>query len=108
MSAITHLLEATARHFSVYVPDMLAGGRHRTTALARHVAMHMLRSEPFHRSFPEIGREFGQADHTSAMYACEKIARLVAAGDARVIAAIAAIRAALDGDITSRDAVMEG
>ena len=40
----------------------------------RQIAMYLLREE-LKSSYPLIGQKFGGKDHTTAIYACEKIGR---------------------------------
>jgi chromosomal replication initiator protein len=70
------ILAAVAEKFSVK-PEMLVGQR-RTQAIAlpRQVAMYLVR-QLTDLSLAEIGRVFGGRDHTTVLYACEKIARRI-------------------------------
>ena len=52
---------------------MLGRERSREVALPRQVAMYLLREE-INVSLPQIGEALGGRDHTTVMYACEKIA----------------------------------
>lgn len=89
----TLIVEAAAAHFGVRVPEMLQHDRHKNTALARHVAMHAMRGL-LGRSYPEIGRAFGMADHTTAMHAVKRISAGLVVRDARVVVACEAVRSA--------------
>ena len=73
--------------------DMVSARRAREVARPRQVAMYLCR-EMTPRSFPEIGRMFGNRDHTTVMYACRQIERLRAA-DKGLDAAICALAAEL-------------
>jgi len=46
--------------------DLVRKDRHKRVALFRHVAAWLMR-EAFGLSFPELGREFGNRDHTTMM-----------------------------------------
>lgn len=59
------------------VDAILGGDRSSTPAHARHVIAAALRAT-LGRSYPQIGRDMGYADHTSAMHACKRIAALAA------------------------------
>lgn len=49
--------------------------KNKNTAEARQVAMYLIRTL-VHRSFPEIGQEFGR-DHTTAMYSIKKVEQIL-------------------------------
>jgi chromosomal replication initiator protein len=58
-------------------PDALCGKRRtRNIAVPRQVAMYLMR-QVTDLSLVEVGRLFGGRDHTTVMYACEKIASMV-------------------------------
>jgi len=61
--------------------EQLTGrGRSRDVALPRQVAMYLLREEA-NVSLPQIGEALGGRDHTTVMYACEKVADLIESDD---------------------------
>lgn len=62
-----------AERFEVCVMDIRSARRDRPTVQARHAAMYLCR-ELTHFSLPEIGRQFGKRDHTTVMYALQKVA----------------------------------
>lgn len=70
------VLEATATYHQLSMDDLL--GKRRTKALvhARHVAMYLAREET-DASLPEIGQAVGGRNHTTVLYACQKIAACV-------------------------------
>lgn len=53
--------------------DLLSSSRRAPAALARHVAMFVLRHEAGW-SFPRIARALHRKDHTTAMHACTVVA----------------------------------
>jgi chromosomal replication initiator protein len=72
------ILATVAERFGVKA-DVLCGSRRtRTVVLPRQVAMFLSR-QLTELSLAEIGRMFGGRDHTTVIYACEKIAALIAA-----------------------------
>lgn len=71
------IIDTVAAHFGLTRDDLLGARRHKTTALARNIAMRICRDQPERWSFPEIGRFFGGRDHTTVMQACRRIARRV-------------------------------
>lgn len=68
---IATIRRVVAEHFGVSDSDLDSGRRWSHVALARHVAMWCVRQ--LGRSYPAIGREFGNRDHTTAMSAVRKI-----------------------------------
>jgi len=59
--------------FGISVEKLLGRDRTQEVALPRQVAMYLLREES-NFSLPQIGEAMGGRDHTTVMYACEKIA----------------------------------
>jgi chromosomal replication initiator protein len=59
---------------------MCGARRTRTVALPRQVAMYLLR-QLTELSLVEIGRVFGGRDHTTVMYACDRVAELIGRDD---------------------------
>ncbi|MDQ3896407.1 MAG: chromosomal replication initiator protein DnaA [Actinomycetota bacterium] len=71
------ILEATAEMFGLTVEDLRGKSRSRPLVTARQIAMYVLR-EMTDFSYPAIGREFGDRDHTTVMHAVTKISTLMA------------------------------
>ena len=70
------ILTVVAERFGVK-PEALCGSRRtRTIAAPRQVAMYLTR-QLTDLSLGEIGRLFGGRDHTTVLYACEKVATLI-------------------------------
>jgi chromosomal replication initiator protein len=67
------IIEATGKVFGVSLETLEGRGRTAEVALPRQVAMYLLREEA-NLSFPQIGTLLGGRDHTTVMYACEKMA----------------------------------
>ena len=70
---IKQLLRAVADYFSIPVDDLTNKKRDKKTALARHVAIYLLR-EGYNCSLSEIGKELGGRNHTTILHGYEKIA----------------------------------
>ncbi len=75
------ILTAVSERFGVKTEALLGQRRTQVVALPRQVAMYLLR-QLTDLSLVEIGRVFGGRDHTTVLYACEKIARRINAEDA--------------------------
>jgi chromosomal replication initiator protein len=70
------ILRLTAANYRVAVDDLRSKGRRQELVIARQVAMYLTREMTNH-SYPEIGQFFGGRDHSTVMYAVQKIAELV-------------------------------
>ena len=70
----TAILTATAEAFSFSVEQIIGGSRRRPLVDARQIAMYVTRNMT-DLSFPEIGRAFGNRDHTTVIHAVRKIER---------------------------------
>ena len=68
------VIEAVARSFHLNPADLKSRRRDRETALARQVAMYLIRQEA-NCSLAQIGNELGGRDHSTVIHACGKIAR---------------------------------
>ncbi len=62
-------------HFKLRSTDLLSKDRHKSVAFARHVAMYLCKQR-LKCSFPELGRAFGNRDHTTVMSAVRKVEAL--------------------------------
>ncbi|NJO71115.1 MAG: chromosomal replication initiator protein DnaA, partial [Oscillatoriales cyanobacterium RM1_1_9] len=69
------VLQAIAETFKVTLEDLKGSSRRREISLARQVAMYLTRQHT-DLSLPKIGELFGGKDHTTVMYACDKIGQL--------------------------------
>ncbi|MCC6260980.1 MAG: chromosomal replication initiator protein DnaA [Anaerolineales bacterium] len=66
------VFDLVAKKFNITVEKMLGRDRSRDVALPRQIAMYILREEA-NLSFPQIGEALGGRDHSTVMYAIEKI-----------------------------------
>ncbi|HZT20118.1 MAG TPA: chromosomal replication initiator protein DnaA [Dongiaceae bacterium] len=74
---IEEIQRRVAEHFNIKLADMHSERRARAVARPRQVAMY-LSKQLTTRSLPEIGRKFGDRDHTTVMHAVRKIEELCA------------------------------
>ncbi len=74
------IVSTVATAFGVTPERMLGRDRSRDIALPRQVAMYLLR-EVANISLPQIGQALGGRDHTTVMYACDKVADLIERDD---------------------------
>jgi chromosomal replication initiator protein len=70
------IIQAVAEFYDLKERDILALSRKKEVVHPRQVAMFLLREE-LKGSYPFIGKRFGGKDHTTAIYACEKIRKEV-------------------------------
>jgi len=68
------IIQTVANFYDLKEKDMLSASRKKEIVKPRQVAMFLLREE-LKSSFPFIGRKFGGKDHTTAIYAYEKISK---------------------------------
>ena len=66
----------TAKHFGVSVTDILSSRRNVRVVRPRQVAIYLTKTMT-PRSMPEIGRRFGDRDHTTVLWAVRKIGALM-------------------------------
>ncbi len=69
---IEDILKVVSRHFGVSKGDILSQRRHRSVVWPRQVGMYLAK-QLTSRSLPEIGRRFGNRDHTTVLHAIRKI-----------------------------------
>ena len=70
---VEQILDAVCHYYSLETPILKSRQRTQSIALARQVAMYLLKEE-LHYSFPHIGEILGGRDHTTILYGCEKVA----------------------------------
>jgi chromosomal replication initiator protein len=74
---IEEIQRKVADHYNIRLTDMSSARRARAVARPRQVAM-WLAKQLTQRSLPEIGRKFGNRDHTTVMHAVSRIGELMA------------------------------
>jgi len=72
----SQIIEISARHFGFSVEELIGPSRRRPLVIARQIAMYLFR-ELTDFSYPAIGREFSDRDHTTVIHAVEKISALM-------------------------------
>ncbi len=72
---IDEIQRKVCEHYNIRVTDMSSARRARNVARPRQVAMYLAK-QLTNRSLPEIGRKFGNRDHTTVMHAVARITEL--------------------------------
>jgi chromosomal replication initiator protein len=74
-ASVEDIQRIVCHHFKLRSGELLSKDRHKSVAFARHVAMYLCKQR-LKSSFPEIGRAFGNRDHTTVMAAVKKVGAL--------------------------------
>jgi chromosomal replication initiator protein len=74
------VLDAVCGHYGLDVDTLKSRRRSHKVALARQVAMYLLKEE-LNYSLPQIGQTLGGRDHTTALYGCDRIKDGIEAND---------------------------
>ena len=74
------IILAVASAFGLSTERLMGRERSREIALPRQIAMYLMREE-INASLPQIGEEIGGRDHTTVMYACDKVSDLIERDD---------------------------
>jgi len=72
MAVPRKIIQTVAEFYDIKEKEILAASRKKEIVRPRQIAMFLLRVE-LKYSYPLIGKRFGGKDHTTAIYACEKI-----------------------------------
>ncbi len=68
------IIKTVSQYFNIKEQDLLGKSRQKDLVYPRQIAMFLIREE-LQASYPVIGKELGGRDHTTAMHACQKIAK---------------------------------
>ena len=69
---VEDILRIVSRHYAVPRSEILSDRRHRSVVRPRQIGMYLAKQLTA-RSLPEIGRRFGNRDHTTVLHAIRKI-----------------------------------
>ncbi len=78
---IDAIMQSVASYFHISVGDLQAKRRSQDVAMPRQIAMYLSR-DLTQASLPYIGEKFGGRDHTTVIYACQKIQQDMKTDDA--------------------------
>jgi chromosomal replication initiator protein len=70
------IINLVAEFYDLKIEDLLGSCRKKNLALPRQIVMYLMREE-LKNSYPSIGQEVGNRDHTTAMHAYLKISHVV-------------------------------
>jgi chromosomal replication initiator protein len=74
-ASVEDIQRMVCHHFKLRSVDLVSKDRHKSIAFARHVAMYLCKQR-LKCSFPELGRAFGNRDHTTVISAVRKVENL--------------------------------
>lgn len=74
--SIEEIQRKVSEHWNIRLTDMSSARRARAVARPRQVAMYLAK-QLTSRSLPEIGRKFGNRDHTTVMHAVSRVQELM-------------------------------
>jgi len=74
--SIDDVQQMVVQHFGITLADMNSPSRTQNLVVPRQIAMYLCR-QLLDASFPEIARHFGGRDHSTVMYACDKLEQSV-------------------------------
>ncbi|MGE0846236.1 MAG: helix-turn-helix domain-containing protein, partial [Flavobacteriaceae bacterium] len=77
---IESIQRAVAQHYRLSRQDLISARRTQAIVRPRQIAMYLAKQMTL-RSLPEIGRRFGNRDHTTVLHAVRKIESLLAEND---------------------------
>jgi chromosomal replication initiator protein len=92
---IEDIQRLVCKHYGVSRTDILSPRRHRSIVWPRQVGMYLAKTMT-QRSLPEIGRRFGNRDHTTVLHAIRKIEGELE-GNARLRAELEDLKKLLNG-----------
>ena len=70
--SVHDIQKLTAGHFNISLPDLLSKKKKRSFSYPRQIAMYLTRKFSY-LSFKEIGKEFGDRDHSTVLHAVKRI-----------------------------------
>ena len=94
---VQRIIELVCLEFGVKPGDLFGPRRTKRIVDIRQAAMWLCKDLIPERSYPSIGRKFGNRDHTTVLHACRAAPRKIAASD-ELRNGILKIHAALTGD----------
>ena len=84
--SVESIQEEVCRHYGITIAELIGDKRDKRVVMPRQVAMYLAR-ELTQTSLPALGRAFGGRDHTTVLYAVNKIGKPMA-DEAEVLDAV--------------------
>lgn len=79
--------EEVCRHYGISIAELVGDKRDKRVVVPRQVAMYLSR-ELTQSSLPALGRAFGGRDHTTVLYAVNKVGKQILADEGEIFAAV--------------------
>lgn len=74
--SIPSIIETVAKYYNITTKDIISPTRKSNIAFPRQIAMYISRVKT-NSSLPTIGKYFADRDHTTVLYACDKVAEKI-------------------------------
>jgi chromosomal replication initiator protein len=74
--SIDNIIKAVGTKLEVKIPDIKSRKKNKNIAAARQICMYLARKLT-NSSFPDIGNKIGNRDHSTVIYACNKVEKLI-------------------------------
>lgn len=88
--SVDSIIDTVCKYYGVKKEQLLGNGRPKKIVIPRQIAMYLCRNE-LHESYPTLRDAFKRKDHSTVLYACERVQNDIAR-DPQTRAAIEAIR----------------
>lgn len=88
---VEFIIASVAEHFRLSEQELLRGGRTKTLAFARQIAMYLARISSEY-SYPDLARKFDKKDHTTVMHAVRSVESKLAKSDRQVAESVETLR----------------
>jgi len=75
-----YVMQVVADAFNLSPSEIVSRNRSKNIALPRQIAMYLMR-DVANASFPQIGETVGGRDHTTVLYACDKVSGMIEKDD---------------------------
>lgn len=91
------IMEIVSNYYNITVDDIKSKRRSNEIAIPRQIAMYLCRNI-IDMTFPQIGSDFGNRDHTTVMHACTKITEEINSGKAKTVKDLEELKKIIKGD----------